>query len=147
MGSDVVWDIKAGGLAFDADLAKKTTAVPNPPRGVFGEYPGATPKYALNDGISQSGDFREQMARLFLQVDNYEAFVNSFTDPASKQIAAVVAGTAKGDGSTSLGGKGYIDFLLQSVQQNLQEKSQIVESMSRIFSAKQPPHSRLGGRS
>lgn len=126
---DTTWNIEAGGLAFDDDINTVGVFEGLPPRGVFGEYPGATPKYALNDG--QQTDFREQLARMFIQVKNYKNFIDSFKDDASKKIAEVIGGTVAADGLTNAKeGNGYIDFLLQAVQQSYQEKHQVVETLA-----------------
>ena len=129
MTTENVWDMPGGGFAYDADLKAVEEDVLNPPRGVFGEFPGVTPKYARNTGDAR--DFREQMARMFLQVPDYNKFLKSITDTNSWQIAKVLAGTASQDGKTSpQGGFGYIDFLLQSVQHAFQEKYQVVETLA-----------------
>lgn len=127
---DVNWDMAAGGLAFDDDMRKvQGQANMRPPRGVFAEVPGATPKYAVNDG-KVDGDFRESLARLFLQIPNYDNFIKEFeTKPEVQQIAKVLGGTVSSQGNSS-GGNGYIDFLLQNVQHGFQEKSQVVEVLA-----------------
>ena len=101
------------------------------PSGVFGEQPGATPKYATNVGAPDK-DFRETMARMFIQVpndDGFKRFVASVTqqDPNSEGLANVLAGT---NIVTSKTGTGYIDFLLQNVQHQFQEKMQVTETLS-----------------
>jgi hypothetical protein len=131
-----VWNLNgetAGGLASEEDTyaARQNSAAfqVRPPRGVFAAFPGATPKYAINKG-EQEKDFRETMARMFLQVPNYANLIAEFNnDPELQQIAAVVAGTANDDGST-LGGAGYVDFLLQSAAHSFQEKAQVVEVLA-----------------
>jgi hypothetical protein len=117
----------AGGLPFTEDIRATDK---QQPRGIFGEYPGATPKYATNKG--EQNDFRETLARLFIQVPDYEKFKKDFeNDPASKRIAEVISGSAGTDGATNIEqGNGYIDFLLQSVQHNFQEKNQIIETLA-----------------
>ena len=127
---DDIYGSPVHGLAFDDDvrLAAATKAM-FPPRGIFGEYPGATPKYARNYG-EREPDFRETMARLFLQVKDYKAFIASF--PQEREltaIATVLGGTDPGSAGVA-GGGGYIDFILQSAQHNLQEKMQVVETLS-----------------
>lgn len=127
---DVKWNMEAGGLAFDEDMrtVEKQKNM-RPPRGVFAEIPGATPKYAVNDG-KVDGDFRESLARLFLQIPNYDKFIAEFeTKPEVQQIAKVLGGTVSAQGNSS-GGNGYIDFLLQNVQHGFQEKSQVVEVLA-----------------
>lgn len=114
-------------------------AYPNAPRGnlsrdrrpigVFGEHPGYTPKYARNEG-QREDDFRESMARLFIQVADqaaYDRFVNSVPDE-SKDLARVLAGTNAG-----VGGLGYMDFLLQRAPLSFQEKLAVVETLADNF--------------
>jgi hypothetical protein len=115
------------------DLLKK------PPRGIFGEWPAATPKYATNTGEIK-GDYRETMARMFIQVGpaEYEKFVASVkeNDPTNEVLARVLAGTNLTFGSpNSNTGTGYIDFLLQNVQHQFQEKMQIIETLSDSYVA------------
>jgi len=124
------WNMLAGGIPFANDFEQaKQQANMRPPRGVFAEVPGATPKYAVNDG-TVDGDFRESLARLFLPVKNYDSFIKEFeTKPETQRIAKVLGGTVDSEGNTS-GGNGYIDFLLQNVQHTIQEKSQIIETLA-----------------
>lgn len=131
MADAPIWNLEAGGIPFDDDLQRSSQqGSMRPPRGMFAEVPGYTPKYARNDGSSILDDYREQMARLFLQVTDYKAFVNSFqTDPNSQQIAKVLGGTVSQTGQTN-GGNGYIDFLLQNVQHSFQEKYQVIETLA-----------------
>lgn len=122
-------DMDAFGVAWAAN--NDMTNVPKP-RGVFGEFPGATPKYARNEGRIDN-DFRNTMAKLFLPVPKYdESFFNTFDDDTTKTLARVIGGTVNtsGSGGQTAGGPGYIDFLLQNVQHNLQERSQVVELLA-----------------
>lgn len=122
-------DMNAFGIAWENN--NSLPDVP-PPRGVFGEFPGATPKYAKNNGRIDD-DFRNTMAKLFLPVPKYDAsFFNTFDDPDTKKLARVIGGTVNtsNSGGQTAGGPGYIDFLLQNVQHNLQERSQIVELLA-----------------
>lgn len=129
-----VWNVQHGGLASDEDLDARNGVEGsegskiNPPRGIFGAFPGATPKYATNTG-EQEKDFRETMARMFIQTPNYKKFTDSFLGSDTWPLAKVIGGSASEQSGTS-GGKGYIDFLLQSVQHNYQEKSQVVETLA-----------------
>jgi hypothetical protein len=125
------WDIVAGGIPSENDYekARGQTNV-RPPRGIFAEVPGYTPKYAVNDGAAENADFREQMARMFLQIPNYQTFVNEFNaKPEAQQVAKMLGGTVSSTGASS-GGNGYIDFLLQSVQHGYTEKNQVVELLA-----------------
>lgn len=102
------------------------------PRGIFGEWPGATPKYAKNNGPLR--DFRESMARMFIPMSAMESqrFVDSFSDPASRAMASLMAVDAQtGAGvKQNPGGGGYVDFLLGSVQHSFSEKVAVHEVLS-----------------
>jgi len=93
---------------------------------VFATYPGATPKYALNVG-QRDAEYRETMARLFVQVseEEREKFVSS-CPPETRPLAEVLCGA----GASAAGGTGFVDFLLTSVNEQFQEKVQVVESLS-----------------
>jgi hypothetical protein len=131
-----VWTIngtdRTGGLASKEDVtaaSKSNAAAPRPPRGIFAAFPGATPKYARNLG-EEEHDFRETMARMFMRVPKYEDFLKEYDqNPEMKQIAAVLGGQAT-DGGGTIGGAGYVDFLLQGVQHSFQEKMQVVEVLA-----------------
>lgn len=123
-----IWDIQAGGLPSDDDIAAASKSFVLPPRGIFAAVPGATPKWATNTG-EQETDFRETMARMFLQVTDYKSFVASFEGSATQPIATVLGGQASEKTGTT-GGAGYIDFLLQNVQHNFQEKAQVTETLA-----------------
>jgi hypothetical protein len=126
--ADPVWDLQVGGLSSDDDVndAAKTGILS--PKGIFAAVPGATPKYAKNTG-EQETDFRETMARMFLQVTDYKAFVESFNGSSTQPIATVLGGQASEKTGTT-GGAGYIDFLLQTAQHTFQEKAQVVETLT-----------------
>jgi hypothetical protein len=129
-----IWDIQSGGLPSQEDADAVGNMEPlggvaiRPPTGIFAAFPGATPKYALNAGEMET-DFRETMARMFLQVKDYKLFVESFAGSETQPIATVLGGQSA-DKSDTTGGKGYIDFLLQNVQHNFQEKAQVVETLA-----------------
>lgn len=95
-------------------------------KGVFSDYPGATKKYALNDG-HQRRNFRETMARMFIQMSEKERkqFVDSVPE-ATRRLAEILTGVGTG----ASGGTGYIDFLLTNVSEQFHEKAQVVESMT-----------------
>jgi hypothetical protein len=104
-------------------------------KGVFSEFPSATPKWLGRKG-AHSVDFRETMARMFILLDaNERARFLASVDAShhgggmgdqgeSRILASVLAGRDKGEG------RGYIDFLLQQVDHGFQEKSQIVETLA-----------------
>lgn len=98
--------------------------------GVFGENPGATPKYAQNKG-ERRDDFTQTMARLFVPIGatEYARFVQSVESiaPDTAPLARVLAGNGK------TGGTGYVDFLLQDAAHGLQEKVDVVELLSDNF--------------
>lgn len=106
------------------------SAVTKEPLGVFGKYPGCTPKYALNNGAQRDNEYRETMARLFIQMSDSERklFVKS-CPPETRPLAQVLAGIGTG----ASGGTGFVDFLLTQVQEQFQEKIQVVESLSDNF--------------
>jgi hypothetical protein len=103
-----------------------------PAFGVFSEFPSTTPKWTGRGTGGREPDFRETMARLFIQldadeVDRFLASVNQSVhdDGESAALAAVLAGAGTADRGT-----GYIDFLLQNVQMPQQEKAQVVETLA-----------------
>jgi hypothetical protein len=123
-----VWDIQAGGLSSTDDDFVVRDPFTNPPTGIFAAVPGSTPKYAINRG-EQETDFRETMARMFLQVTDYKKFLKSFEKSDTLPVATVLGGQSL-EKTGATGGAGYIDFLLQTVQHGLQEKAQIVETLA-----------------
>jgi hypothetical protein len=95
-------------------------------RGVFGHTPGATKKYIRNDG-PRDAEYRESMARMFVQMTakEKELFLTS-VPPETRPLAKVLAGTGPG----ASGGTGFIDFLLQQVNESFTEKYQVMETLS-----------------
>ena len=131
--------VDAFGGAYPDDEQKTATlkmAKKWAPRGVFGPSCIATPKYALNEGGRD--DFRETMARLFIQVNSKELGGNNppfpssvrggSKDATSYELAKVISGTALTD--INNGSAGYIDFLLQNVTHAFQEKVDVAEVLS-----------------
>lgn len=114
-------DIQAAATQFSTDASSNATNAKLAPRGIFGEYPGFTPKYALNAGVDRP-QFRETLARLFVPLSPGEEkrFRGSF--PSTADVTRRIAGV--------LTGNGYIEFLLQSAQHGLQEKVDVVEVMT-----------------
>lgn len=96
-------------------------------QGVFGEYPLATPKYALNRG-QRDAEYRETLARMFISLANTnestrKAYLASLpNDPRVKALAQVLIGNGNPAKST-----GFIDFFLQQVNEGFQEKVQVDE--------------------
>lgn len=99
-------------------------------RGVFAAFPGATKKYIVNDG-PRDNEYRETMARMFIQMTEQERklFVDTVKDPVTQKLAEVLVGT----GNAGEGGTGFIDFLLQRVNERFTEKYQVVEGLSDNF--------------
>lgn len=99
--------------------------------GVHAAQPFATPKYAKHRP-DRHHEFEDTMARLFVQVPQslYKNFLESITDSESAEIARVLAGTGK-----KPGGYGYIDFLLQRAHHALNDKHQVVETLSDSYVA------------
>ena len=96
-------------------------------RGQFSQFPGATPKYALNRG-ARDAENRESMARLFIEIPEgkREAFINSVPH-ASRALARVLCGGLTGRAM------GFIDFLMTGAQEAFSEKYQVVETLSDNF--------------
>lgn len=97
--------------------------------GAFARSPGSTPKYAINQG-QRDAEYRETMARLFIQMSGQERdqFVQSV--PAeTRPLAKLLCGVGQG----ASGGTGFIDFLLTQVSEPFQEKFQVVETLSDNF--------------
>lgn len=101
-------------------------------RGIFGEHPGFTPKYAQNESVgggSARDRYFDTMARLFVQVgpEELERFLTALgtVDPDTAKIATALAGTNLGDGT----GTGYVDFTLQRASHGLSEKADIIETL------------------
>ena len=111
-------------VAADANKSAMAASAGGLPAGVFGHMVGATPKYALNQG-QRDAEYRETMARLFIQVpeEEREQFVSS-CPPETQPLARVLCGGA---------GTGFVDFLLTQVSEGFQEKIQVVESLSDNF--------------
>jgi hypothetical protein len=99
-------------------------------QGVFAQYPGATKKYIWNNGTQRDAEYRETMARMFIQMTAQERtlFLQSIP-PETRPLAKVLCGVATG-GS---GGTGFIDFLLTQVNEAFTEKYQVVETLSDNF--------------
>jgi hypothetical protein len=143
MGSMGMGTLPVPGGPWSADEGQITQRIGPPPKGIFGEHPGATPKYATNLAAlaNEHADFRDTMARMFIQVgskEEYEKFIASVKeqDPNIESLARVLAGTNLAVGNRNDGtGTGYIDFLLQNVQHQFQEKMQIVETLADSYVA------------
>lgn len=116
-------------------LTSKAGTLVRPARGVFAEVPSVTPKWTGRGIGGREPDFRETMARMFIQLNANEVsrFIASVDQRAndngeSAALASVLAGAGTEDRGT-----GYIDFLLQNVQMPHQEKSQVTETLADNF--------------
>lgn len=94
--------------------------------GVFANWiQGATPKYARNSGDARADLFRDSLARIFVRVDQEEwpLFESSFEDDHTRtQLLQRVAGDPRGS-------QGYIDFLIQEMGLNFEEKMDVKETL------------------
>jgi hypothetical protein len=104
--------------------------------GIRSAFPRSTPKYARY--IKQlNHEFTATTARMYIQVASdiaYNALLQEQDNQAVKAIASVLVG-GKTEGSKTaygvpFGGNGYIDFLLQQANHSLNEKYQVVETLS-----------------
>ena len=98
----------------------------------FSSFPGATPKYALNNGARRS-EFVETMARLSIILPPQSRTRLLATLPTATRAAAqtlLYGGnvTSFRDGNDA--GGGYFDFLLTNVQQAQQEREQAVDTLT-----------------
>lgn len=116
-------------------LTSKSGATVLPARGVFAEVPSFTPKWAGRGTGNTEPDFRQSMARMFIQLNGNEInrFITSVRAHANDHgESATLASVLAGEG-TSDRGTGYIDFILQNVQMPFQEKAQVVETLADNF--------------
>lgn len=99
--------------------------------GVRSRFPRSTPKYARYAGIRHH-EFVETTARMYLQVRDPELLyreIGSIGDKNLEALARVLAGRHEA-GKLPEGGYGYIDFFLQQANHSLNEKMQVVETLS-----------------
>lgn len=103
--------------------------------GVFATYiKGATPKYAVNAGPREEAQ-KGSLARMFIRVDQeeYPLFRESVGDTNARQfLVERIAGdpvNPRRTGNTIID-SGYMDFFLTNVQQGLQEKYQVTETLA-----------------
>ena len=98
--------------------------------GVFGEHPGATPKYAQNaPSRGRDAESRDTMSRLFIQAPKgaaYRDFLASLP-PKSRPLARVLASGGPSGGG---GGTGFFDFLMTQANEPMQEKAQITDTLT-----------------
>lgn len=93
--------------------------------GVFANWiVGSTPKYAKNNGY-RSDLFKDTLSRIFIRVTEVDAqlFHDSVTDPRVRRLLPRVAGDPRG-------AKGYVDYLLQSVNLGFSENIQVSQTLA-----------------
>ena len=97
--------------------------------GIRSRFPRSSPKYTRYTTQGHR-EFLETTARMYISVSNPKAFVNEVGRAGGDQhltgIAQVLAGNSKSETS----GRGYIDFLLQQASHSLNEKVQVIETLS-----------------
>lgn len=115
-------------------------------RGQFGDdIRGATPWYALNDGLRHDENHRDTLAKIFMRVDPGErdTFMRSIGDPfVQERLAPQVTGlralsvaepAPSGDAGQreqrSNASTGYVDFFLQSAVHVLRENYQVAPTL------------------
>ena len=121
-----------GGTTNEANLAiKNLDGKYNPgQQGVFALHPLMTPKYAKNKG-SRDNEYRDTLSRMYLSLagadsNAKEKYLASFSeDPTAYALAQVLIGV-----NSSTGGTGFIDFFLDQIREQWQEKVQISELLS-----------------
>lgn len=118
-------------------------------KGVFSNHPAMSPKY----NTSNNEKSLDSMARLFVSFTSarYRRWMKSFdrddrksgVSTLAKSIAVTDTSAARSEDQGAGFGTGYIDFLLQSAQESLQEKFQVVDVLSdnyvSYFFGQQPP--------
>ena len=128
----------ARALAFTTDF--EIGHSPSSNNGVFSKTPGATPKYAINRG-RRDAEKRDTLARLFINMpaSRIQAFRATLTPRTQPLADVLLSGAAYGGG----GGNGFIDFLLTQANENMQEKTQIVDTLTdnyvAFYSGQEPP--------
>ena len=118
------------GVTKDNTVSTSTKAYNPRQYGVFGANPLMTPKYAVNKGL-RDAEFRETLARMFISlstaspdaVDQYLTDIPQ--DEQTQALAATLIGQQSCNAATMA--TGFIDFFLQQVQTNFQEKVQVDE--------------------
>lgn len=109
-------------------------------QGVFGVNPGATPKFAYNNG-RRDAEYRDTMARLFIELppDSVATFLNTIPENTRNLARVLTTGGPTAGG----GGTGFVDFLLTSATETFQEKAQIVDTLTdhyvAFYSGQSPP--------
>lgn len=102
-------------MGFSDDNAPIYDSYAKPPKGAYAKHPLATPKYALQKG-PRGNDFTDTQARIYLssplkdtsKLGNLEPLANAVSDKTN----------------------GYVDFILQGVEQGLREKVDVIETLN-----------------
>lgn len=119
-------------------------------QGVFGRNPGSTPKYAFNAntaGRGRDAEYKESMARLFIELPGnaLDAFLSSVSAETRPLARVLASGQDTGGG----GGTGFIDFLMTRANEQMAEKTQIVDTLTdnyvAFYSGQEPPVFRYSG--
>lgn len=115
--SALVWKANKGGFAYRYPSKY----------GIRSRSPRSTPKYNQYLNLRHR-EFLQTTARMYISVKNPSNFVNEVGkgNQHLKAIARVLAGNNKVEES----GKGYIDFLLLQANHALNEKVQVIETLS-----------------
>lgn len=100
-------------------------------QGIRSRFPRSTPKY-VRYFPALDHEFAGTTARMYISVTDPDKFVeDAGKNQHTKAIARVLAGGVDGDGyPLPNSGLGYIDFLLQQANHQLNEKFQVIETLS-----------------
>jgi len=103
-------------------------------QGVFSLTPASTPKYLI--GRNRDAEYKDTMARMFLDISGGGSEVKkNYLDSLPKD-SAVIALAKVLIGQTAAGtGTAFIDFFLQRVDENFEEKVQVTEVLSNNYVA------------
>jgi len=102
-------------------------------QGVYAAWPASTPKY-MRHRQGRPHEFFDSLARMYVRIRGknpgqiqakYKQILNSFADAETQDVARQLIGNGR-----EVGGMGYIDFLLQRVDHPINEKFQVVETLS-----------------
>jgi len=93
--------------------------------GTFSSFPTFTEKWSRH--TARKGDYTDTMARMFIRIPpgSYDKFLAELDDPDTRTIATYLTGDDAGKG-----GVGYLDFILQQVNHQFNEKVQVCETLS-----------------
>jgi hypothetical protein len=102
-------------MGFSDDNSPIYASYKKTPKGAYAKHPLATPKYALQKG-PRGNDFTDTQARIYLssplkdtsKLGNLEPLANAVSDKTN----------------------GYVDFILQGVEQGLREKVDVIETLN-----------------